>query len=170
MYRLMLLALALAVPFAARGASAQSAVPSHCEGATELSSWPARGEPIDTVEPAPVTASEALRAVQAFRAAWRSVPHRSAALRAFTECMNASLEHFTVRRVSVAHARASVTQFAEGHADMVLAGSASALPTSGWVWEVYWGGASRQVPPTGPVSAYFSEDLSLVAAIQWPEG
>jgi hypothetical protein len=151
---------------------AQSTVPSHCERDTGGETWPALGEPVDTTGPAPVTHTEARRAVHAFRAAWRSVPHASAVLRSFTECMDASLEHFTVRRVSVAHARRSVEELATGSfASLVLSGSASALPTTGWVWEVYWGGASRRHPPSGPVSAYFSPDLhTLHASIQWPEG
>jgi hypothetical protein len=158
---------------AADHVGAQSAtVPAHCERATDGETWPALGEPVDTTEPAPVTNAEARQAVRAFRAAWRSVPHASAVLRSFTECMDASLEHFTVRRVSVAHARRSVEDLATGSfASLVLSGSASALPTTGWVWEVYWGGASRRHRPSGPVSAYFSPDLrTLHAAIQWPEG
>jgi len=93
-------------------------------------------------------------------------------LRSFTECMRASNEHFVVRRVSVGHARRGVEQLAAGpFATSVLAGSASALPATGWVWEVYWGGASRRHPPSGPVSAYFTPDLRrLLAAVQWPEG
>lgn len=153
----------------APAAPAFAQVPSHCARATE-SGWPAVGEPIDTTEPAPVTAAEARRAVRAFRTAWRRVPHPGAALRSFTECMNASLEHFVVRRVSVAHARRSIEDLVATHASMVLAGTASALPTSGWVWEVYWGGGSRRHPPSGPVSAYFSADLGLLAAVQWLEG
>lgn len=154
-------------------AVAQSAsIPAHCERAIGGETWPARGEPVDTTEPAPVTLAEARQAVRAFRVAWRSVPHASAVLRSFTECMAASLEHFTVRRVSVAHARRSVEDLATGSfASLVLSGSASALPGSGWVWEVYWGGASRRHRPSGPLSAYFSPDLTtLHAAIQWPEG
>ena len=53
---------------------------------------------------------------------------------------------------------------------LVLSGSAGALPRTGWVWEVCWGGASRLYPPSGPVSAYFSADLTLLAAVQWLEG
>ncbi len=157
------LVLALATPAAAQ--------PSHCEHSLEPQAWPARGAPIDTAEPAPVTAAEARSAVRAFRAAWRTVPHASAVLRSFTECMVASQEHFVVRRVSVAHARRGVEQLAVDFPSLVLAGSASALPATGWVWEVYWGGASRRHPPSGPVSAYFSPDLrTLHAAVQWPEG
>ena len=158
------LALALATPAAAQ--------PSHCERALEPQAWPERGAPIDTTEPVPVTAAEARSAVRAFRRAWRTVPHPGAVLRSFTECMLASREHFVVRRVSVDHARRGVEQLAAGpFASLVLSGSASALPAAGWVWEVYWGGASRRHPPSGPVSAYFSPDLrTLHAAVQWPEG
>ncbi len=111
-----------------------------------------------------------MQAVRAFRAAWRRVPHPSAVLRSFTECMDASLDHFTVRRVSTAHARRGIEELARSAPSMVLSGSAGALPTTGWVWEVYWGGASRLYPPSGPVSAYFSADLTLLAAVQWLEG
>jgi hypothetical protein len=149
-------------------AAAQS-IPSHCERASG-GTWPAAGEPIETSEAAPVTAAEAMQAVRRFRAAWRGVPHPSAVLRSFTQCMDASLEHFTVRRVSAAHARRGIEGLAGTHPDMVLSGSASAMPTTGWVWEVYWGGASRLYPPSGPVSAYFSPQLTLLAAVQWLEG
>jgi hypothetical protein len=163
---LLALLLLVAVPVAA-----QHTVPAHCERSAEGGTWPAVGEPIDTTEPAPVTPADGRRAIRAFRAAWRGVPHPSEVLRSFTECMTASLEHFTVRRVSVAHARRAIEELAAGpFASLVLSGSAGALPATGWVWEVYWGGGSRLHPPSGPVSAYFSSALTLLAAVQWPEG
>jgi hypothetical protein len=129
--------------------------------------WPYTGPPIGAADPTPVTMPEARRAVDAFRREWRSVPHASAVLQSFTECMQASDEHFIVRRVAVDEARRTLERASE----WLLSGSASALPQSGWVWEVYWGGASRRHPPSGPVSAYFAPDLAtLVAAVQWPEG
>lgn len=162
---------ALAVPLLALAGSA-AAQPAHCERALERQAWPAPGEPIETTEVAPVTAAEARRALAAFRRAWRTLPHPGPVLRSFTECMDASAEHFVVRRVSAAYARRAVEQLASGSfATLVLAGSASALPAEGWVWEVYWGGASRRHPPSGPVSLYFAPDLrTLHAAVQWPEG
>lgn len=162
--------LALALAFAV--ATPAGAQPAHCERSIERQAWPARGDAIDGADPTPVTVAEARRAVGAFRVAWRSVRHTGAVLRSFTECMRASNEHFVVRRASMDHARRGVEQLAAGaFATSVLAGSASALGGTGWVWEVYWGGASRRHPPSGPVSAYITPDLrTLLAAVQWPEG
>lgn len=166
-----LVAAALAfVELVAPGAA--SAQPAHCERAHEPTGWPASGAAIGAADPTPVTPAEARRAVGAFRSAWRSVRTASPVLRSFTECMGASYEHFVVRRVAVEDARRGVEGLASsGFASSVLSGSAAALSGSGWVWEVYWGGASRRHPPSGPVSAYFSPDLrTLVTAVQWPEG
>jgi len=151
---------------------AASAQPAHCGRAQGRHVWPQSGEAVGAAAPAPVTLAEARRAVDAFRSAWRSVRTASPVLRSFTECMGASYEHFTVRRVAVEDARRGVEGLASsGFASSVLSGSAAALSGPGWVWEVYWGGGSRRHPPSGPVSAYFSPDLrTMIAAVQWPEG
>ena len=167
--RIVCSAIAFVMSIASGTASAQ---PAHCERSIERQVWPERGAAIGDADPTPVTLAEARRALRAFRSAWRSVPHASAVLRSFTECMMGSREHFMVRRVSVDQARRNVESLASsGFATLLLSGSAGALPETGWVWEVYWGGASRRHPPSGPVSVYFSPDLgTMFAAMQWPEG
>lgn len=163
---------ALLLGLAPGALAAAQTVPAHCQHSVEAGPWPAVGEAFDTTETSPVTASEARARVRAFRAAWRRVPHPTSVLRSFTECMNASFEHFMVRRVSVAHARSAIAGLAAGpFASSVLSGSASSIPADGWVWEVYWGGGSTRHPPMGPVSAFFAPDgTTLLAAMQWPEG
>lgn len=155
------------VAVALLSASSAVAQPAHCEHALERTPWPATGDPIGAADPTPVTMREARRAVAAFRSAWRSVRHHDAVLRSFAECWSTSYEHFVVRRVSSDEARGSIERI--GTVGEVLGGSRD--PGAGWVWEVFWGGASRRHPPSGAVSAYLSPDLgTLIAAVRWREG
>lgn len=146
------------------------AQPSHCERARETTSWPAIGESED----APATAisrRDARALVTRFRRAFARVPGRSHVLRAFTECMLSSDEHFVVRRVATSAARARIEALAsQGFASSILSGGANAL-TGEWVYEVYWGGASRRFVPSGALSGFVSADGRTVAAtVHWPEG
>jgi hypothetical protein len=144
---------------------AQHAPPAHCERAVGGGPWPAIGEPLPA-EATPVSRAEARRAVRVFRRHWARVRHPSAVLRAFTECMDASEEHFVVSRVP----RALVVSTLGGPGEH-LAGSADTVPDTPWLWHVYWGGASRRFVPSGPVSAFFTPDLrTFVGALQHLEG
>lgn len=144
---------------------APPAAPAHCERAREGGPWPAIGEPLPG-EATPVSRADAHRAVRVFRRHWARVPHPSAVLRAFTECMDGSDEHFVVSRVP----RALVVSTLGGPGEHVT-GSADAVPETPWLWHVYWGGASRRFVPLGPVSAFFTPDLrTLVGALQHLEG
>jgi hypothetical protein len=116
------------------------AQPSHCERAHEPASWPAIGESEDAPATA-ITRQTARALVTRFRRAFARLPGRSDVLRAFTECMLSSDEHFVVRRVAASTARARIEALAsQGFAASILSGSANAL-TGDWVYEVYWGGA-----------------------------
>ena len=156
--------LPLSLLLASSAAAQPRARPAHCERSIEEQTWPAAGEPEGAAPAGPPARAEALRLVRRFRVVWRGVPHRGRVLHAFTECMNGSLEHFYVHRVEASVARQRVGAFP------LLWGDASRLST-GWVWEVYWGGASRGFPPSGPVSAFFAPDgRTLLVALQWLEG
>lgn len=143
-----------------------SAQPAHCERAhPESGAWPAIGEPAPGTDASPISPAQARRVVAAFRRHWASVPHPSAVLRAFTECMTASDEHFVVRRVT----RDDAARTLGGPGERLDGGGA--VPDVPWVWEVYWGGASRGFRPSGPVSLYLTPDLgTLVGALQHLEG
>lgn len=150
-------------------AASASAQPAHCERALGSHAWPETGAAIGIADPTPVTEAEARRAVLAFRREWRSIPHPGAVLRSFTECLSASLEHFVVRRVALGDARRGVERLAGEFPGSVLGGTRAW--EGEWVWEVYWGGASRRHPPSGPLSMYLAPDLgTVIAAVQWPEG
>ncbi|MBX3273758.1 MAG: hypothetical protein KF729_26065 [Sandaracinaceae bacterium] len=154
----------LALLLVAASAGAAAAQPPHCERPVEPSTWPAPGDPIGAAPTAPPSPEEARRFVDRFRAAYRGIRHRDAVLRAYAECME-GYAHFVVRRVEVGEARRSLAL------STALAGDASRLPATGWVWEVYWGGASRRFPPSGPVSGYLTPDgRNLLLAVQWREG
>lgn len=145
-------------------AAAASAQPPHCERPREPSTWPALGDPIGAAPSAPPSPEEARRLADRFRRAYRGVRHREPVLRAYAECME-GYAHFVVRRVEVGEARRALAH------STAFAGDASRLPATGWVWEVYWGGASRRFPPSGPVSGYFAPDgRTLLLAVQWMEG
>jgi hypothetical protein len=150
-------------------ASTAAAQPSHCERPLEPGSWPAIGEDEGAAPAAAVQTREARAVVGVFRRAFARMPGRSTVLRAFGQCMNGSFEHFTVRRIAVSIARARIDALvAEGAP--ILSGDASAL-SGDWVYEVYWGGASRRFRPSGPVSGFVSSDgRTVLAALQWPEG
>lgn len=149
------------------GGAPLRAQPTHCEAAAPGEGpWPAIGEPAAGADATPITRGEARRVVRAFRRHWSHVPHEGHVLALFTECMMASEQHFTVRRVS----RTDIAQTLRSPA-VTLVGSPDALPELPWAWEVYWGGASRRIPPSGPISAFLTPDLAhLVAAVQHLEG
>jgi hypothetical protein len=146
------------------------AQPAHCERPLERASWPVIGD----AEDAPATAiapREARALVSKFRRTFARLPGRSDVLRAFTACMLSSHEHFMVRRVATSIARARIEALArEGLGASILSGDASALGGD-WVYEVYWGGASRRFRPSGAVSGFLSADGRTVAVtVHWPEG
>lgn len=154
----------LALLLVASCAGAASAQPPHCERPLEPGAWPAAGDPIGAAPGAPPTREEARRLADRFRRAYRGVRHRDPVLRAYAECME-GYAHFVVRRVEVGEARRAL------RFSTTFAGDASDLPAAGWVWEVYWGGASRRFPPSGPVSGYFAQDgRTLLLAVKWMEG
>lgn len=154
--------LALLLVIACAGAA--SAQPPHCERPREPSTWPALGDPLGAAPSAPPSPEGARGLADRFRRAYRAVPHREPVLRAYAECME-GYAHFVVRRVEVGEARRALAH------STAFAGDASRLPATGWVWEVYWGGASRRFPPSGPVSGYFAPDgRTLLLAVQWMEG
>ncbi len=169
-----LVVIALFLGLATSGAAAQeppareSAVqrPTHCERASEPGTWPAVGEPAAGTDTSAVSTREARGVVRAFRRHWARVPHTGVVLRLFTECMVSSDEHFVVRRVT----RATVESTLRSDA-VRLAGDPSTLPNVPWAWEIYWGGASRRLVPSGPVSMFLSADLrTLLGAVQHLEG
>lgn len=140
--------------------------PAHCERASEPGTWPAVGEHAAGTDGTLVSTREARGVVRAFRRHWAHVRHTGVVLRLFTECMMSSDEHFVVRRVT----RASVESTLRGDA-VRLAGDPSTLPEVPWAWEIYWGGASRRLVPSGPVSMFLSADLqTLLGAVQHLEG
>lgn len=139
--------------------------PAHCSRA-EAGRWPAIGEPTSGADATPISPAEARAAVRAFRRHWAHVPHADPVLRLFTECMMASDEHFTVRRVT----RADLQRTLRGPA-VRLVGDPDAVPEVAWAWEIYWGGGSRRLVPSGPVSVFLSAGLrTLLGAVHHLEG
>jgi hypothetical protein len=149
-------------------ASTAAAQPAHCERDTGGHTWPLTGDPIGGAPSDPIDRATARARVQRFRAVWRTLPTRSAVLRSFGECLLASDDHFVVRRISAGEARARIEGLRREFPALILR---EATVPDGWLWEVYWGGASRRHPPSGPISGYLSADgQTLIAAVQWPEG